>query len=409
MQRTDQRDLLLRRAMFCIMLVLGILSCAISRDRVPVNGWWRSRGPVVPHDTFPADCTLCHAGGDWHTLREDFQFDHARETGYALEGAHSSAECLRCHNDRGPVAAFVARGCGGCHLDVHQGLAGKQCADCHEQADWRPRAEIANHQRTRFPLIGAHAATACFRCHPGAQLARFDHADTECLACHAGDLARANSPDHVAQGWTSSCDRCHIPTNRTGAGFNHSSFPLTGAHTSAACSACHPTGIFGGTPQDCFSCHADDYNGAANPNHVALGISTQCQDCHSTSTWQGALFNHTGIVDGCANCHQSDYNATTNPPHAAAGFPNSCEDCHDTVDWNNGHFLHSFPINSGDHDNLQCQQCHTTPNNFQLFSCTHCHEHRQKEMDDKHQDVQNYVWQSPACYNCHPDGLESAR
>ena len=31
----------------------------------------------------------------------------------ALRGAHAQAGCLLCHNDRGPVQQFAARGCGG--------------------------------------------------------------------------------------------------------------------------------------------------------------------------------------------------------------------------------------------------------------------------------------------------------
>jgi hypothetical protein len=395
-----------RRAWLAAMLVLGVLSCALGRQGVSPGGWWEGRGPVVPHETFPADCSLCHTGDGWNQLRADFSFDHAAETGVALEGAHAAAECLRCHNDRGPVASFAARGCAGCHEDAHQGLAGSECKTCHGQDDWRPLPEIASHSRTRFPLIGAHAATACWRCHPAAQLGRFDHADTDCLACHAKDLARATTPDHVAQGWTNGCERCHIPTSWTGSGFNHGTFPLTGQHSVAACTDCHVGGVFAGTPSACVDCHLDDYNGAQSPNHVALGISTDCANCHSTSTWQGANFNHTGITNGCITCHLADYNATTNPNHAAAGFPTDCEACHDTNDWNNANFQHSFPINSGDHDNLACGDCHLQPPNYQSFSCTHCHEHDQQSMNGEHQGVPNYVWESNACYTCHPDGDE---
>ena len=73
---------------------------------VPQQGWNPAAGPVVPHDTFPGDCSLCHKGGDWHSLREDFTFDHGARTGTALEGAHKNAGCLLCHNDRGPVQQF---------------------------------------------------------------------------------------------------------------------------------------------------------------------------------------------------------------------------------------------------------------------------------------------------------------
>jgi hypothetical protein len=406
MEKHEDRRRLHSRVMIGVMLILGVLSCALGRAHVQPNGWWAGRGPVVPHASFPTDCVLCHTGDTWNSIRADFSYDHATETGVALEGAHASAECLRCHNDRGPVAAFAARGCAGCHEDIHQGMSGAQCVDCHTQTDWRPGPAIANHARTRFPLVGAHAAAACWRCHPAAQIGRFDHVDTECVSCHTGDLANATSPDHLAQGWTSSCDRCHIPTTWSGAGFNHSTFPLTGQHKQTACTACHAGGIFAGTPQACVACHLSDYNGATNPNHIALGISTQCADCHSTSTWQGANFNHAGISNGCVACHLPDYNATSNPNHTGAGFPTSCETCHNTNTWFGATFQHSFPITSGKHKNFACNSCHQAPPNYQQFSCTNCHEHRQSSMANEHQGVSGYVWQSAACYGCHPDGKE---
>ena len=70
---------------------------------------------MVPHDTFPGDCNVCHVPESWETIRKDFNFDHETETGIALEGAHARAACLRCHDDRGPVSMYMAHGCGGCH------------------------------------------------------------------------------------------------------------------------------------------------------------------------------------------------------------------------------------------------------------------------------------------------------
>lgn len=389
-----------------LLVALAIISCAIQpRKSVLTHQWWRERGPVVPHDTFPADCSLCHTSEGWRTLRADFAFDHEKETGVALVGAHEAAECLRCHNDRGPVQVFAAKGCAGCHEDVHRAQLGNDCKACHDETNWRPNEQIAAHNRTRFPLVGAHVAAACWRCHPGAQVGNFARADTSCVACHTQDLASAQSPNHIAQGWVDSCERCHIPTSWTGAGFNHSTWPLTGQHKTTSCSQCHTGGVFAGTPTMCVDCHLADYNGAQNPNHVALGISTNCSQCHSTNGWQGALFNHTGITSNCVQCHLADYNATTSPNHTAAGFPATCEACHtSTTNWNQATFAHAFPINSGKHNNFACGQCHLNPNNFQQFSCTHCHDHSQREMDDEHDDVPGYVWQSSACYSCHPNG-----
>lgn len=103
--------------------------------------------------------------------------------------AHAWASCLRCHNDRGPVVSFAARGCGGCHPDPHTSSLGLDCERCHEQINWRPTGLIAEHARTRFPLFGAHAVAPCESCHPGAAAGQFRGAPVECDLCHRADLA----------------------------------------------------------------------------------------------------------------------------------------------------------------------------------------------------------------------------
>ncbi len=175
--------------------------------------WWAGLGPVLPHDTFPANCELCHLGQAWNELTADFEFDHLAETGVPLIGAHAQARCLRCHNDRGPAGMFAVQGCVGCHEDVHTGELGPLCTSCHQEQTWEPVGQFELHYRTRFPLIGAHAQTACWRCHPGAEIGNFLPTDTECLTCHRNDMLNANNPNHVNLGYVDNCDRCHLPTN----------------------------------------------------------------------------------------------------------------------------------------------------------------------------------------------------
>lgn len=197
------------------VLSVVIASCAVQQDTGGAlrYRWWSGLGPVLPHDTFPADCRLCHVGDDWNTLRDDFEFDHEKETGVELVGAHAAARCLLCHNDRGPVAMFRVKGCVGCHEDVHMGDLGPRCESCHDQQTWQPVGQVEMHNKTRFPLTGIHAITACQRCHPGAFTGNFMPVDTECATCHQDELQRANNPPHINLGWVNNCDRCHIPTS----------------------------------------------------------------------------------------------------------------------------------------------------------------------------------------------------
>jgi len=324
---------------------------------------------------------------------------------------------------------FAARGCAGCHEDTHQGKLGRNCTDCHNEENWLPKNAIARHNQTRFPLIGAHAATGCYRCHPGAEVGNFAGIDPSCVACHSEDLTRAKAPDHFAQGLTDNCQQCHLSVSWIPAKFDPpGAFPLTGGHATQACTDCHQGGIYTGLSTDCVSCHQPDYQLTTNLNHAAAGFSTSCTQCHNTTTWQGAVFNHpasfplsgghagpictdchqgnvfAGLSSDCVTCHLSDYQQTTNPNHPAAGFSTTCTICHNTTTWQGAVFNHSFPINSGAHKKIDCIDCHLNPSNQQQFSCTHCHDHRKSKMDDKHKEENGYVWSSPACLSCHPQG-----
>jgi hypothetical protein len=279
--------------------------------------------------------------------------------------------------------------------------------NCHSEAaiDWRPKAAIAEHAATRFPLAGVHASTACWACQPGAQVGNFQYASTNCVDCHQRDLAVALEPDHAALGWTDDCQRCHLPTDWSRAGFAHGFFPLQGGHSGLSCSDCHVGSDFSGVDSACYSCHAKDYQGA--PSHVSQNFSTMCQDCHTIQGWEGASFNHAGISSGCIECHQSDYDNTTQPRHASNGIGTACQLCHTTRSWGDGSFDHpDFPIANGDHSSLTCQQCHPASGSFRQFTCVSCHDHSMREMDDEHDRVRGYTYQSSACYQCHPDGKE---
>ncbi len=110
-------------------------------------------------------------------------------------------------------------------------------------------------------------------------------------------------------------------------------------------------------------------------------------------------------------CHLDDYNNTDDPDHQAAGFPTTCEDCHNTNDWEDAEFDHDsmyFPIYSGRHEGEwdECADCHVVPADYGVFECIFCHEHNQPDTDEEHEDVGGYVYESQACYNCHPNGEE---
>ena len=74
------------------------------------------------------DCAACHTTNGW----KSWDFDHARQTGFALSGAHAKAKCVDCH--RQPAGLVKLAGdCASCHRkdDIHLGQYGTQCQRCH--------------------------------------------------------------------------------------------------------------------------------------------------------------------------------------------------------------------------------------------------------------------------------------
>lgn len=144
----------------------------------------RTQESVEPHGTFPGDCGLCHVGQGWNDIRPVVSFDHEEETGHRLEGAHAGAGCLACHNDRGPVTTYIARGCGGCHPDPHASVLGSACQKCHSQTDWKRTGSVAESVETRFHAIPAHSVPPCQHCHVSPTGVISQQAPTQCRLCH---------------------------------------------------------------------------------------------------------------------------------------------------------------------------------------------------------------------------------
>lgn len=307
-----------------------------------------------PHGKLKEECAACHGPQSWVPARVS-TFDHAKK-GLPLLGAHASAGCRSCHVSLKFVGARTE--CTSCHQDTHRGELGLDCARCHTPRSFHDQTVMARaHQTTRFPLSGAHGAVACTSCHkptPAGQLA-YASTSVQCVNCHRTQYIAAKSPDHVAGGFPEGCLQCHTPTTWTSARFNHngSSFPLTGAHRTATCQQCHGDGVYNGKNTACVSCHQADYDATTNPIHASTGFPTTCQTCHTTTGWTGASLNHT---------------------------------------W--------FPQRHG--NARQCSDCHTTPTNYSMFTCTSCH--TKSRTDSDHRGENGYVYNSQNCYACHPRG-----
>jgi hypothetical protein len=67
-----------------------------------------------------------------------WEFDHGKETGFALSGAHGKLACEACHRQP-PDEVKLKQDCLSCHEkdDVHLGQYGRQCDRCHSTVSWK--------------------------------------------------------------------------------------------------------------------------------------------------------------------------------------------------------------------------------------------------------------------------------
>lgn len=428
----------IRAAILFAMLAIPFGAVRGQQSPLPTN----PHGPLKPG----VDCSDCHTSSDWKQLRPDPKFDHSRETRFALSGAHATVTCASCHLDlRFDEPKVEPTQCASCHVDVHRGNLGPDCTRCHNTDSFRDVESLSLHQRTAFPLTGAHINTPCESCHKTERAGVFSAVPRDCVACHqsALDQAAQSGVDH--SGFPRDCTQCHVTLAWSGGTtFDHvtvsQGYVLEGAHAVQRCAACHSTPGFNLTfspppssNQDCVACHQQDYL----REHGGQGYPTTCTDCHNPNSWD-ADFDHIAVSRGfalqgahqaqaCASCHIQPSNALKwNPApagnndcvschlsdwqseHAADQFPQTCTSCHTQSNWNStfNHDATEFPINSGNHRGewASCATCHTTPGDYKAFTCLSCHEHNKTDMDNDHRGRTGYSYDSQRCYSCHSRG-----
>jgi len=319
--------------------------------------------------------------------------------------------CLACHKD---IAEDLRTGTG-----FHGRMPGAregQCAGCHSEHHGRG-ADVVNldrasfdHDRTNFPLSGAHAAVDCSGCHRARS--PFRKAPVACIGCHRTDDAH-----HGNLG--TDCKACHRETAWQTVSFDHdrTQFPLRDKHREVPCSACHAGEHYKGTPRECVSCHM--------PDDVHRGSrGARCGDCHTEAGWKTAKFDHakeTGFPllgrharIGCADCHRTGNLKDPLPKtcsgchasddHHAGRFGADCASCHGNELWRIEHYDHAgrhhFEL-TGAHAELACESCHTAVARAQKLptDCAGCH-----RADDVHGGALG-----KACDRCHASARWSER
>ncbi len=222
---------------------------------------------------FGADCTQCHQTSGWKQLtmvKGDFNHD---KTAFPLRGRHTAVACDKCHRSGTVLGPMKHDRCVDCHSDIHRGqfasrADGGKCEACHTVDGFLPALyTIADHQKTKFQLAGAHLAQPCIACHKTATDSKgeyrvFTVEDFTCTGCHT-DIHRGQFAvgEPVRQ-----CTDCHNIDDWHKLKFNHDSdteYKLVGAHKRVKCDGCHTTVAidgasvtrYRGLDTDCRSCH----------------------------------------------------------------------------------------------------------------------------------------------------------
>jgi hypothetical protein len=288
-----------------------------------------SCGGVSSHAELGGRCSACHAP-PW-------------------SGQTMADRCLDCHTDvrremetRAPLHGTLSNGmrCQNCHTE-HRGA--------HASLTDLSRFD---HNCAAFKLTGKHVNVNCNSCHSNNV---YKGTPQACVSCHA----EPKVPQVHKARYGSNCNQCHTTATWSHATFDHNqcAFKLTGKHVNVSCNACHKNEVFKGTPQSCVGCHSEP----KVPVVHKANYGTKCAQCHTTSSFTGAIFKH-------------DY----------------------------------FPINHGNRRmGNTCATCHQSAENFKLYTCYNCHEHRPAKIEQIH--VRRNFKKFDNCVECHRHGRNRER
>ena len=344
------------------------------------------------------NCERCHVRGGDRTSK----FDH-NLTRFPLERAHAKVDCDRCHRperlgrSRQCRKAIKYTGlqpqCFACHVDIHKGELGEDCAKCHTGGENFKTLVFDHNKDSQFALTGFHQLVQCDGCHVGR---KYKLGDIACYACHAKDDV------HNAK-LGNNCEKCHEPSGgaRKFDHNLHTTFTQEGVHARIECSRCHviktdrspgSSGVeldleFRAAGRGCEACHPD-------PHQVREDL--ECEACHGFEKWTSPERNgyhesagfqlagaHTVVAcslchsgsgsmlgkgERCGDCHRQD------DVHAGS-LGADCGRCHEQVGWLPTTFTHvdTGYVLEGLHRTLDCRRCHQAGNFFIGQECYQCH------------------------------------
>lgn len=372
--------------MLCILALEVVVALVPAAQAGPMDSFERL---VMPgrmskgHAKYEDDCDKCHK-----------PFKKGGQTDL----------CLDCHKE---VAADV-RDKKGLHGKL-PGIDRRDCKTCHTEHKGRDEniapfdADSFLHDRSDFPLQGAHQVVACSTCH--SPDAKFRKAPSQCKGCHdVDDVHRGRLGED--------CTGCHNDMLWGENRYDHdkTDFPLKNAHINVGCADCHANERYKNTPTKCLGCHQqDDVHQGDN--------GEKCNDCHDEQAWGVVAFDHDKDTKyplegrhatvGCQDCHRGDVYKKLqtdcfachekNDVHNAL-FGKKCVSCHTAKAWTAVKFNHNKDTKyalQGKHKKVACTACHKGDVYADLSKvCVACHRH-----NDVHQGQEG-----EKCEQCHDEG-----
>jgi hypothetical protein len=399
------------------------------------------------------ECHIEHKGRDFNTIGVDEKaFDHAKMTGYSLEGKHHELKCTDCHKgiyDSKSVLAGHTRyfgnqaTCISCHKkdDPHffKGeWAKKDCITCHSLKSWKEETQFNHEKQAHFKLEGRHAELKCADCHgPNKKMVHSQYKwpeleKNQCLTCHQ-DFHKNNLSSKFKGG---KCITCHTQDNWKIEQFQHqvTGYNLKGKHFEIDCIKCHTQTKtvaaddlkhfnFTGLRPVCLTCHKD-YHLFEKAKFKHFSNPNKCEQCHVESSWNKVQnFDHNRdtrfVIDGkhdelsCLDCHVQDSKTKAKLPKPIYNWPHlmgkTCETCHASPHKN------QF---SAQLLKKTCTECHVTTGWYNMkngkgfdhsktrFPLTGAHAHADCNECHGSQGKKVFKFNSPElkfCVSCHQD------
>jgi hypothetical protein len=367
------------------------------------------------------DCARCHGTLKFKPVA---RLDHSKSN-YPLTGKHSDVACNKCHlvpdrvfmdgSDGKQYPRFTGlayRECSDCHRDTHAGALGPACASCHVTSGFEKvdRSRF-DHRKTRWPLLGKHAAVKCESCHDPVRAWGRKPAFGRCADCHAD----VHSGAATLAGQVVDCAACHTetgfrPSTYTVARHRKAKYALDGKHAAVDCSKCHrklpgqAKVLMRPSFSACMDCHEDSHGGQLS-GRSDRGV---CESCHMVAGWKPSTYEkekHNLLpvtLEGkhgevaCAACHGPLRPGLGPVPAglrtgkagvALLGVETECRSCH--LDVHNGRFepAGQRPAEDG------CRTCHGT-NAFVPSTLS-------VESHDKFRYVLKGGHRAVPCFECH--------